>query len=852
MTEGPLVDQEEVSRHQFEGDTLESLATGAPVTPSAVTSREPELLRILIDNLPDLIFIKDRDGRVVSCNLAVARLKGFASVQEIIGKSASDLDPPEIAERYHADDCQVMQSGQPLIGREEPVLDARGTVRWFSTTKVPWRDAQGNIIGVIGISRDITQWKETLAAREEQLRFEHLLATIFARLVAPSHKDFEGEIHRALALVGKHMKADCVTLLDLSLDLRLRGVYRWTSPNVSSPPFDPTPERYPYVFNLLQHGQLVRFSHPDDLPEEAAVDRESFLTVGDRSFLVVPLLTSGKLLGSMSLSCLRGEHDWPDELIPRLILLGQVFLTGLARWRADVALDESERLFHLMADLTHDWILWMAPDGSVVYTSPSCERITGYTPAEFIQEPDLVMRIIHPEDREKYAHHFERAPAPGDVQAIEMRIVRRDGKIRWLSHVCRPIYSKDGSWLGWHIINRDITEREQTDADREDLQMQLLQAQKMEAIGRLTAGIAHDFNNLLTVITGFAELLKANLPEGQPARVYADRVLSAGRRATELVSKLTAFSRRQAMQSRALNLNEVLANNETMLRRALGENVTVEILAAPNLWSVEADPSQIEQVIFNLAINARDAMPDGGWLTIETSNVTFTEARLVRGEPMPAGEYVRLLVRDTGCGMSDEIKSHLFEPFFTTKPLGQGTGLGLATIYGIIRQSGGYIEVDSAPGRGTTFLIYLPRAKEAVSVSEARPDTGPLKWRGIETVMVVEDEVAVRQLIAHVLHHQGYRVLEASNAQEALQAIESHQGEIHVLLTDVVMPGMSGRELAKRAMALRPSIKVIMMSGYGGDIFTGGEHPTPREVWMQKPISTFELVRTVRRVLDEK
>ncbi|MGC8878287.1 MAG: PAS domain S-box protein [Anaerolineae bacterium] len=812
---------------------------------------ERNLLRALIDHMPDAIFIKDTEGRYVLNNMASARLHGLASPDEAVGKSTFDLNPPELAERYRADDLQVMQSGQPLFDREEPVVYADGSVHWHATIKVPWRDGQGNIIGVIGIGRDITLWKEALAAREEQLRFEHLLVDILARFVAPAQHQFEQQVCQALELIGNHMQVDCITLIELSPDLQARALYRWTAPGVSAPPFDPSPEHYPYTFGQLRRGKVVRFSNPDQLPDEATTDRESFRRAGDRSFLGVPIRNGEKLLGSISLSCLHSERSWSDELVQRMTLLGQVFLTALARWHADRALRESERRFRLMADLTYNWELWIAPDGSIVYTSPSCQRITGYTPAEIVQDPDLVMRIIHPEDRERFAPHLERAPVPGDVQSIELRIIRRDGEVRWLGHICQPIYAEDGSWLGWRISNRDITERKRAQATQEELQAQLLQAQKMEAIGRLTAGIAHDFNNLLTVMNGFAELLKTSLPEDQPARAYADRILSAGRRAAELVGKLTAFSRRQAMQMRVLNLNDILANNEAMLRQALGEDVTVEILAAPDLWPVKADASQMEQVIFNLVVNARDAMPNGGWLTIETSNVTFSEARLVRGESMPAGEYVRLVVRDTGCGMSHEVMSHLFEPFYTTKPLGQGTGLGLATVYGIVRQSEGYIEVESAPERGTTFLIYLPRTQETVSATAARSDTGPLTPRGTETVLVVEDEPTVRQLVVHVLRHQGYHVLEAGDARDALRLARTYAGEIHVLLTDVVMPGINGRELANRVLALRPNVKVIMMSGYGGDIIAGGDHITQRGAWLQKPISIFELVRTIRHMLNE-
>ncbi|MCS7260744.1 MAG: PAS domain S-box protein, partial [Anaerolineae bacterium] len=321
---------------------------------------ERNLLRALIDHMPDAVFIKDVEGTYVLSNLAFARLHGFDSSEEITGKSTFALTPPELAERYRADDLQVMQSGQPLFEREEPIVYADGSVHWHATTKVPWRDAQGHVIGIIGISRDITPWKETLAAREEQLHFEHLLVDILARFVAPSQHDFEQRVHQALGLIGHHMQVDRITLVELSPDVQLRAVYRWTAAGVPSPPFDPSPERYPYVFERIRCGEVVRFSRTDELPDEAATDRESFLMIGDRSFLVVPLRSGERLLGSIALSCSHSERSWPDELVQRLVLLGQVFLTALARWRADQALRESERRFRLMADLTYDWELWIA------------------------------------------------------------------------------------------------------------------------------------------------------------------------------------------------------------------------------------------------------------------------------------------------------------------------------------------------------------------------------------------------------------------------------------------------------------------------------------------------------------
>ena len=391
-------------------------------------------------------------------------------------------------------------------------------------------------------------------------------------------------------------------------------------------------------------------------------------------------------------------------------------------------------------------------------------------------------------------------------------------------------------------LTAEITERKQ-------LQEQLVRLQKMEAIGRLAGGLAHDFNNLLTVIGGYSDLLLSDLDPGNPLHRHAAAINNAAARATALTRQLLAFSRKQLLQLKVLDLNAVVATMEPMLRRLIGEDIMLVVGLAPALGRVKADPGQLEQVLLNLVVNARDAMPQGGTLTIETTNVEGDELVAHHHGSVPPGSYVKLAVHDTGVGMDAATRSHLFEPFFTTKAPGQGTGLGLSTVYGIITQSEGHIEVDSEPAQGATFTIYLPRVEEAIEAGQhdrTRPETP----RGRETVLLVEDEASVRGITRTMLELHGYRVLEAGSGEEALQICKRQEGPVQLLLTDVVMPGMSGPEVAQRLTRLRPEMKVLYMSGYTDDAILRHGVLELSTAFVQKPFTADTLRWKVREVLD--
>jgi signal transduction histidine kinase/ActR/RegA family two-component response regulator len=394
----------------------------------------------------------------------------------------------------------------------------------------------------------------------------------------------------------------------------------------------------------------------------------------------------------------------------------------------------------------------------------------------------------------------------------------------------------------------DVSERKRAEDALHRSEEHLRQAQKMEAIGRLAGGIAHDFNNLLTAIIGYSALLLDTLAGNAEALKQVREIKSAGDRAASLTKQLLAFSRRQVLQPRVIELNHIVADFERMLRRLVGERIRVAIDCAPDLWQVRADPGEIGRAVMNLALNARDAMPGNGTLTIETANLTLAEAE-AHELGLPAGRYAALAVRDTGVGMDVPMLEHIFEPFFTTKETGKGTGLGLATVLGIVEQSGGIIHCDSEVGIGSTFRILLPAVAEALPAGARHPDGLAAAPGGTESILLVEDEDAVRELVRKILEARGYAVIEAPNGREGLKLCQTHPGKIDLLVTDVVMPEMGGREFAAAAVKLRPGLKVVFVSGHTQDVILkeGIQHG---EAFLQKPFDPVQLAQKVRDTLD--
>ncbi len=510
--------------------------------------------------------------------------------------------------------------------------------------------------------------------------------------------------------------------------------------------------------------------------------------------------------------------------------------------QAEKARAEAEAKFRMLVEHVNaiTYIAEIGIHGRWFYVSPQVENILGYAPEEWLATAREWDQHIHPDDLPVVAAAEAQSQSGLPFQA-EFRIRRKDGREVWLSDTAVIVQGSDSHPVMEGIMV-DITERKA-------LETQLQQSRKMEAVGRLAGGIAHDFNNLLTIISGYTELALSRPQLPREAHSDIERIENAAGRAASLVRQLLAFSRKQVLQPKILDLNKIVLNLDSLLRRLMDERIEMVTRVKDDIGKVKADPAQIEQVIMNLVVNARDAMPEGGRLIVETCNTSLDANYAVDHVSVKPGRYVMLAVSDTGVGMDQQTVAHIFEPFFTTKESGRGTGLGLSTVYGIVKQSGGYIWVYSEPGKGSTFKVYLPRVED-VPEELASPAPAMRQQRGTETILVVEDEEAVRDLIRTVLTEKGYDVIPSLDPQHAEQISSRFEGEIHMLLTDVVMPGTSGRELAARISAQRRGIRVLYMSGYTDNVITSGGMLERGLAFLQKPFSPAALVQKVREVLN--
>lgn len=503
-----------------------------------------------------------------------------------------------------------------------------------------------------------------------------------------------------------------------------------------------------------------------------------------------------------------------------------------------------------------DAIVWEADAGTLAFSfvSQRAEVILGYRTEHWLREPDFFVTRIHPDDRDRVMTTCREAVARGLDHELEYRALTADGREVGLRDIVHVRRGPSGHAIQLRGVTVDLTEHQRAQEALRQTEEQLRQAQKMDALGK-AGGIAHDFNNLLMVIRGDSDLILRKLSPEHPLRAHAERIGEAADRAATLTRQLLAFSRKQVLAPAVLDVNRVVGGLHTMLDRLLGETIELVTVTAPDLGSVTADPGQVEQMLLNLAVNARDAMPDGGRLTIQTANRTVGEDEAARTGVKP-GPYVTLEVKDTGVGMDADMKAHLFEPFFTTKD--QGTGLGLSTVYGIVNQSGGHIQVDSERGKGTTFRVFLPSVEVASRSADTAtaPETTvtatgapPHRSRG-ETILLVEDAQPVRAVVREILEMQGHEVIEARHGAEALTLEAGHEGPIHLLLTDVVMPEMSGRELAQRLLPLRPEMNVLYISGYTDDAIVRHGVLGAGMAFLSKPFTPDALAAKVREILD--
>ncbi len=601
------------------------------------------------------------------------------------------------------------------------------------------------------------------------------------------------------------------------------------------------------IFNSLSYEKVLGYSL-DELKESSAFeqihpdDRESVKSAGDearRTGVGRPLEYrvrhkdgTWRVLESTA-SVIRDAKGEPQHLV---IVNRDV----TERKRAAEALRRSEASFRSVVEDAPYGIYRASLSGELVLVNPALQKILGYASQTELLQANLGTQIYrNPLDHQKVNELLLRQQSFNDVE-VEWK--RKDGTPITVRCSGWPIKDESGRVAFLELFAEDVTERRA-------LERQLRMAQKMEAVGRLSGGIAHDFNNLLGVIIGYSQVLKRSLKPEHPLYEHAEEIEKASQRAVSLTRQLLAFSRQQVLEPVILNMNALVSDMEKMLPRLIGEDVALTLTLDPALGQVKADPGQVEQVIMNLAVNARDAMPDGGKLTIQTANVDLDTAYTHQHPGSRVGSYVMLRVTDTGTGIDPEIQAQIFEPFFTTKERDKGTGLGLATVYGVVKQSGGYIAVDSEKGKGASFSVYLLRVENAVTAPDLSNDA-PVSVRGSETILLVEDEESLRKLADMFLRDSGYHVLTAADGAQALQVARQYAGPIHLLLTDVVMPGINGRVLAERLAPSQPGMRILYVSGYTDSFIAGHGVLEAGAHLLHKPFTEESLTRKVRELLD--
>ncbi len=754
------------------------------------------LLYAVSEGTSDAVYVKDSEGRYLLANSATARFFG-KPVKDVLGRNDSTWFPAVEAGKIMTGDRRIMESG--VTQTHEEVVTIGGGRHTFLTTKGPVHDIEGKVVGVFGVSHDITKRKQAEEAQKNAERlyrdlFEQaneglLLMTTTGQLVQINSVFAEMHGYRL-----EELKTKNITELDVLQDRTI--------------------EDRADILHRLNAGETVRFDvehyHREGHILSLAVSTRQVTLDGQPFFLASHLDIT--------------ERKQAEAEIVREQALTKTII------------DSIPGTFYML-DEKGEYVRWNAFQRDEIVGKPE-DQVAGTS----------ALTTIHPDDREFIQMKIASVLGSGKEQTVEARVLLRGGPaFLWLLMTGRPITIEGRPFLVGTGI--DITERKQRAAEHEILLAQLAQAQKIESIGRLAGGVAHDFNNLLLGILNYVDLCRDKLPPEHPIRPILDEITTDAQRSADLTRQLLAFARKQTIAPKVLDLNDMLAGMLKMLGRLLGENITLTWSPGPNLWKVKLDPSQVDQILANLCVNARDAIAGVGRLTIGTSNITVDEPYGASHADAVPGEYVLLIVSDTGHGMKKEVLDHVFEPFFTTKELGKGTGLGLATVFGIVTQNKGFITVYSEPGKGTTFKIHLPRFAEPVSAEApvtAPPGTRP---RGTETILLVEDEKSIRVTTTLFLENLGYNMLVADDPAKALALAAQHPGEIHLLITDVIMPNMSGSDLAKRLLEQRPSIQCLFISGFTADVIAQEGILEAGVHFLSKPFSRDVIAQKVREVL---
>lgn len=749
--------------------------------------------RTLVETSPDAVVLADIGGRVLMANRKAANIYGVESAEELLGLDGFGFIVPE--ERQAAFDNLKNTLEKNDVRIAEYTLTRKDGSRFLAelcVSIVTGKD--GKPSALIIVARDITDRKRAEKKMRESENRYHIL--------------FE-------ELTDAAMLGDAETGMILDVNKRAEALMG-----------------YPRLEIIGMHQSQV---HP---PEESEKYRRMFLEHIEKR---VAREDEGEVVRKGGKKIPVAINASTMTIDDRPLILG-IFRDITERKKAEDALRESEEQYRGLVEASSDAIVRFDVSGKILMVNRQCARMCGYnSPEEFPGRN--IFEFIVPEDHERAARNLKKLLDAGGTLLEEYAVLRKNSTRIPVEANASVIAGGEGKPGGIVVVVRDVTEKR-------DLEKQLFQALKMEAVGRLAGGLAHDINNYLGAITGFSDLVKMTHGKDETLAKRMDAIAETAFRASSLIRQLLSFSRRQPTVPEVLNLNVVIQGMETMMRRLIGEDVKLATRLAGNPWNVKADPSQVEQILVNLLVNARDAMPHGGEVVLETGNVEFDEGDTRLPGFMKPGRYLVMTVSDTGTGIPEEIREKIFEPFFTTKETGKGSGLGLSTVYGIVKQHDGYIQVHNRPTNGAVFKIYLSACEDQVDPSTASPYLLPCARQGSEKVLVAEDNDEVRESTTEILKALGYSVLEASNGEEALLLFEKQRAEIDLLITDVVMPGMDGKGLADRAMALKKDLKVLFISGYPEEVIATHGVLQKGINYLQKPFSVSDFSGKIRELFD--
>ena len=754
--------------------------------------RSEETYRLLVNQIPAVVFKGYPDWSVDFFDNKIETLAGYGK-EDFDSRRLkwSDLILPDDFEEIQRQSREAVNARSGAYEREYRIRKKDGGIAWVQAMGQRFYDAAGQLDYTSGVFFDITRRKR---AEEALLNYEFIANTA----------------------------KDCMTLIDRN--------YVYVAANAAycrahdKPLEEMAGASVAQIWGEDSFNNFIR-GYLDQCFAGRAVEFEGWFEFGRNG-----------------MGCYHVFYSPYFDASGKVVYAAVVSRDITERKKVEEALRQSEMKYRQLVDQIPAVVYKGYTDWTMDCFDEKVKAITGYSQEDFTSRRKSWLDLIFPEDVDQAKKLFREALKGDGFYVTEHRIRNKNGVVRWIQARNRIIRDVAGKVDHISGVFFDLTERK-------ELEDQLNKAQRMEAIGILAGGLAHDFNNLLTAIMGYGEIMSLGLRKEDPFYLYVEEISKAANRGAALTDQLLAFSRKQILQPRVVNLNEVVLDMDQMLRRLIGEDIELATVIGRDLGLVKADPGQIEQIIMNLAVNARDAMPEGGKLTVETANIMLDDAYARSHVDVTPGPYVMLAVSDNGVGMNADTMSRIFEPFFTTKESGKGTGLGLATAYGIVKQSGGHIWVYSELGQGTTFKIYLPRVKEA-PVAEKPKAAAPASLEGKETILVVEDDAALRELIGTALRKYGFKVLEAPHGGEALLICEKQKDPIHLMLTDVVMPQISGTALAERLKGLHPEMKVLYMSGYTENAIVHHGVLDARVNFIPKPFRVLALVEKVREVLD--